>query len=127
MRDGLWSYRRPHTTRAIYVGTILTLLPLYGVSLIAAVLAAFLLRANLGITIGAQFLTNPLTSPPTYVATYFLGDWLMAVSSIGQDWSPGTRIVTALSIGGIAAGVAIAAMIDGTLRWRERPPRPNAS
>lgn len=71
MRDGLWSYRRPHTTRAIYVGAILTLLPLYGVSLIAAVMAAFLLRANLGITIGAQFLTNPLTSPPTYIATYF--------------------------------------------------------
>lgn len=72
-RSYIWSFRVKAVIPAIYVGCILAFLPLYGVQIPLAVLAAFALRANLPILASAQFITNPLTVLPVYYTAYQIG------------------------------------------------------
>ena len=72
-RSFLWSFRVRKVVPAIYAGCILALLPLYGIQLPLAVLLAFALRANLPILFSLQFITNPLTVLPCYLASYQVG------------------------------------------------------
>lgn len=72
-REYLWSLRRTHMRRAYYAGAVLALLPLFGVQLPLALVAALLLRCNLMVLAGLQFITNPLTAGPIYYLTHALG------------------------------------------------------
>jgi len=72
-RHYLWSFRVRPAVWAIYAGTILSLLPIYGVQVPIALLLAFLLRANLPILVSLQFITNPLTALPIYYVAYHIG------------------------------------------------------
>lgn len=66
----LWSFRVQRVVPALWAGCVLSLLPLYGVQLVIAVGLAFLLRCNLPILFGLQFISNPLTLIPLYYANY---------------------------------------------------------
>jgi uncharacterized protein (DUF2062 family) len=72
-RDYLWSFRRQHLRRAYYAGSIIALLPLFGIQLPLALVAALLLRSNFVVLGGLQLITNPLTAAPIYYATHQLG------------------------------------------------------
>jgi uncharacterized protein len=69
----LWSFRARAVVPALYAGTILALMPLYGVQMALAVLCAFALRANLPVLFSLQFITNPLTVLPAYFACFQIG------------------------------------------------------
>lgn len=58
------------------VGVFCAFLPLPGQMILAALLALYL-RSNLAISIALVWLTNPLTMPPLFYATYRLGAWIM--------------------------------------------------
>ena len=73
-RPYLWSLKRRRIIRAIYLGCILSLLPLYGLQVILAFVASLLLRCNLMIAVALQFITNPVTAIPLYLLTYKIGD-----------------------------------------------------
>lgn len=75
----LWSFRVEHVIPAIYAGSILTLMPLYGLQVIGAFLLAVLLRANLPILIGLQVVSNPLTVLPIWYAAYQIGRIILSV------------------------------------------------
>ena len=71
---------------ALYVGSIVALLPLLGVQVAIAFVLALLFRANVMILVGLQFITTPFTAPPLYFGTYHVG--LVAIEAAGFDTEP---------------------------------------
>jgi uncharacterized protein (DUF2062 family) len=81
----LWSFRYAQVAPALYVGTIISLLPIYGLQIPAAILFALLLRANLPIFVALQFLTNWLTTVPLAYACYEIGRWSLHIFDVTID------------------------------------------
>lgn len=107
----LWSFRAQHVLPALYLGCVLSLLPVYGIQFGLALALALLVRGNVTVLMGLQLITNPITAVPAYIVTYKLGMWLIAVTGLGHGMSVwGTR-VNALVIGGVVVGVLIALAI----------------
>lgn len=115
-RPDLWSFKRPQVMRAIYAGSVLALLPLYGVQFALAALLALLLRANLTITVALQMLTNPLTLVPVYGFTGWLGSVLLAQLPGSADLPAAMFYAQALTLGGLVAGIGLALVAD--VGWR---------
>lgn len=82
-RSYLWSFRSEHVRPALYVGSILSLMPTLGVQLPLALLMAIVLRMNFMVVGGLQFLTNPVTAPALYYGTYQLGHAIIEASGFG--------------------------------------------
>ncbi|MGE9295222.1 MAG: DUF2062 domain-containing protein [Puniceicoccales bacterium] len=72
-RSYLWSFRREDVVPAIYVGCILCMLPIYGIQVPIAFFLAILFRCNLMMMVGTQFITNPFTAGPLYLAACIVG------------------------------------------------------
>lgn len=84
-RAYLWSFRSEHVRPAFYAGSVLSLLPVMGVQLPAALVLSLLLRGNFMVMGGLQFLTNPFTAVPIYYATHQLGATIITRSGFGQS------------------------------------------
>lgn len=78
----LWSFRVEHVTPAIYAGCILTLMPLYGIQILLALLFAILLRANLAVLVGLQVVSNPITVFPIWFTAYQIGRLFLGLIGI---------------------------------------------
>ncbi|MGB0257507.1 MAG: DUF2062 domain-containing protein [Coraliomargarita sp.] len=85
----IWSFRTENAVPAIYIGCVLTLLPIYGIQLPLAFLFALIFRANLPILAGLQMVTNPFTALPIYFSLYQVGR--NCVNLAGIDALPLTR------------------------------------
>jgi uncharacterized protein (DUF2062 family) len=85
----IWSFRVEHAVPAIYAGCILTLLPLYGLQIVGALILALLLRANLPILVGLQIVSNPITVFPIWFSAYQIGRIFVGV--IGIEAAPLAR------------------------------------
>ena len=81
----IWSFRLENAVPAIYTGSILTLMPLYGIQVPLAIILALLLRANLPIIVGLQVVSNPLTILPIWFAAYQIGRMILSVIGINVD------------------------------------------
>lgn len=68
----LWHLNRRSVSMAFAVGLFCAWIPTPGQMAIAAV-GAFYLRANLPISIGLVWLTNPVTMPPLFYFAYLVG------------------------------------------------------
>lgn len=79
-RSYLWSFRSEHVRPALYAGSVTALLPIMGVQLPVAFILALLLRSNVMILAGLQFITNPFTALFVYPATYQVGKALIHAS-----------------------------------------------
>lgn len=84
-RTYLWSFRIENAVPAIYAGSILTLMPLFGIQIPSAFLLALLLRANLPILVGLQIVSNPLTILPMWFAAYQIGRDFLSVVGVQVD------------------------------------------
>lgn len=84
-RSYLWSFRIHHLRPSFYAGSILSLLPVMGVQLPAALVLSLVLRANFMVMGGLQFITNPFTAAPIYYATHQLGAKVIELSGFGQS------------------------------------------
>ena len=78
----IWSFRVKNAVPAIYAGSILTLMPLYGIQVPLAFLLALVLRANMPILVGLQIVSNPLTAVPLWLADYQIGRIILGVVGI---------------------------------------------
>ena len=88
-RSYLWSFRSREMVIAIYLGMIVALMPLVGVQmLLVSLFAIFLVRANLPILIGLQWISNPLTMGPIYYADYQIGMVLMQMVGLEPEVNP---------------------------------------
>lgn len=72
-RPYLWSLKPPAVIPALYVGSILSFMPLMSIQTPLAFLASLIFRCNLTITVALQFITNPLTAIPIYALAYKIG------------------------------------------------------
>ncbi|HKK17716.1 MAG TPA: DUF2062 domain-containing protein [Opitutales bacterium] len=88
-RAYIWSFRVENAVPAIYAGSILTLMPLYGIQLPLSLLLALLLRANLPILAGFQVVSNPLTVIPIWFSAYQIGRHFLGV--LGVEAAPLAR------------------------------------
>ncbi len=75
-RDYLWSWHPRHIVRAIYLGWIIALIPIYGFQMVVAFIASLYFRANCLIAMALQWITNPFTIGPILVGQYLLGDYV---------------------------------------------------
>ncbi len=87
-RNYLWSFRYEQLRASFYAGSILSLMPLYGLQLPLAFLVCLLFRTNFMVLGGLQFITNPVTIAPVYYGTYKLGMWVMDSSGFGHSDAP---------------------------------------
>jgi uncharacterized protein (DUF2062 family) len=108
----LFHLNRYSVSTAFLVGVFLAFFPLPGQMVLAAFIALWV-RCNLPITVALVWITNPLTIPPIFFATYKLGTWLLDTPEIqhismslswewinaelGQIWKP-------LLVGSLCAG-----------------------
>ena len=77
----LWSFQVTPVTRAFGVGLFVSWIPTPGQMAISAVIA-MQLRANLPISVGLVWLSNPLTWIPLYYSAYLVGTWILGIQSI---------------------------------------------
>jgi uncharacterized protein (DUF2062 family) len=117
-RPYLWSFRRASVLPSLYVGSVLAMMPLYGAQIPLALGAALLVRGNLTVMVALQFITNPLTLGPIYVADYVVG--ARVLEALGM-WGDGAAFgvhpkLTATFLGGAVLGLGVAVVAD--LLWR---------
>lgn len=143
-RSFLWSFRKSEVIPAIYSGCILSLLPLYGFQVLLAFGAALIFRANLMVVVALQFISNPLTVPFLYLASYKTGDFIL--TAFGFDFQqeivpkfaevaaaeadepipePGSRSrvgywIFATMIGGFILGLGLAIVLSITYQFIAR-------
>jgi uncharacterized protein (DUF2062 family) len=115
-RPELWSFKRAQILPALYAGSVISLLPLYGIQIVIAFAAALLLRANLTVMVALQFVTNPLTVVPVYAFTGWVGATLMRALGIGEQLPTAAFYANALFIGGVIVGLLFAVLAD--IAWR---------
>lgn len=119
----LWSFKKRYVVPALYGGSILAFLPLYGFQFLIAVGAALALRANLTVTVALQFITNPLTILPIYGFTGWVGVKLMNLAGVGTELGGAFRIANGLFLGGLAVGLGVAILLHIAYRlllWEAR-------
>ena len=122
-RPWLWSFRRREVMVSIYAGSVLALLPTYGVQVLLGLALAVVLRGNLAVMTALQMVVNPLTIVPIYAATYFIGDALLAAAGIDVGGGAAGGHAAALVAGGIVTGLGAAVLLDATWRfvaWESR-------
>lgn len=122
-RPYLWSFKRAQVLPALYVGSVISLWPIYGIQVVVALAAALLFRANLTVIVGLQFLTNPLTVVPIYAFTGWVGTRLMPYLGLADSLPSAAYYANALFIGGLIVGLAFAVIADITWRvvaWEAR-------
>jgi hypothetical protein len=133
----LWSFQSASVRRAIYLGSIIAFLPVYGLHLLLAFGAAIVVRANLAVTCAFLLITNPLSAGPIYYAAYRVGMWLIHTFEAGEGRDAlGTRF-NALFLGGLIFALGVAVVADlayglavweaGRLRQRHAEARERAA
>lgn len=72
----VWYRNRHYVARAFAIGLFVAMIPI-PMQMLAAALMAIPLNANLPISVGLVWVTNPITTPPVLYANYKLGAWLL--------------------------------------------------
>lgn len=133
LHKNLWSPTRESLARAWLIGWPLTVIPFLPGQSVLACIAALLVRGNLLLCIGLQFLSTPVTAPVHLPACYFVGEVVRGANPrhVWREVRSRPRLlltghaVTSLYLGaaviGFIGGAAGYAIILGT--WREKPRR----
>jgi uncharacterized protein (DUF2062 family) len=138
-RAYIWSFRLQHLVPAIYSGCILAFLPLFGIQLPLALLLAILLRANLPVLAGVQFISNPVTILPIYFSAYQIGRIFLGIFGVevpflgrrkfeailvslregqwGENFITVAQVFGVTSLGGAIVGLAVAATAVTILKF----------
>lgn len=122
-RPYLWSFKRPQVLASLYAGSVLAMMPVYGLQVAIGLALAILVRGNLTVMVALQMVTNPLTLGPIYYGTHSLGTWLIGLAGYGDGATRLGASANALVVGGIVAGLALALLVDGLWRlaaWEAR-------
>lgn len=137
----LFHLNRYSVSTAFLVGVFLAFFPVPGQMALAA-MVAFWVRCNLPISVALVWITNPITIPPVFFATYKLGVWLLDIPAIPEshmtfswEWinSEIKRLWKPLLVGSFCAGaffsitsyflINIIWRAHVLAKWRERRQR----
>ncbi len=111
----LWHINRRGVARAFLIGVFTAFLPIPFQMLIAAFLALYV-NANVPISVTLVWISNPLTIPPIFYATYLLGTQLLGMPvtdfsiELSMDWflQEVSNIWAPLLVGSLLAGIVLA-------------------
>ena len=120
-RPWLWSFHRREVMVSLYAGSVLALLPTYGLQLLLGFALAVWLRGNLAVMTALQMVVNPLTIVPIYGATLVLGHSVLGAFGVHGE-GPRAHAI-ALGAGGVVGGLGLAIVLDGLWRlvaWESR-------
>jgi uncharacterized protein len=123
----LFHLNRHSVSGAFFIGLFTAFLPLLGQMPIAALLA-LICRVNLPIAVALVWISNPITIPPIFYATYELGRWILdspaATFSVELSWewlsTEFTKLWQPLVAGSLVCGVVFggAGYISIQVFWR---------
>ena len=123
----LWHLNRRSVAQAFFIGIFCAFIPMPFQMALAAILA-FYFNSNLPISVGLVWLSNPITMPPLFYATYKLGAYLLDIparkfnSDLSLDSLLGqlNEIWLPLYLGSLLAGLffASAGYITMRILWR---------
>lgn len=125
----VWHLNRRSANRAMLIGIFCALLPIPFQMILALPLCIWV-RANLPLSMGIVWLTNPLTMPPVFYATYRLGTIMLDIPPVSfefemsWEWICSQFIIVwkPLVLGSLTSGILLAALgytsID--ILWRRR-------
>ncbi len=77
----LWHLNRHSVARAMAIGLFWAMIPM-PLQMAAAAAVAIPARANLPISIGLVWLTNPITMPPVFYCSYKFGAWMTSTPTL---------------------------------------------
>jgi uncharacterized protein (DUF2062 family) len=133
----LWHLNRHSVSVAALVGVFVAFLPM-PMQMLTAAAGAIWLRCNITLAVALVWLTNPLTMPPVFYATYRVGSWMMGIpadttdfefsidwlqQSLADIWAPlWLGSVTCGALLGTAAYLAMRLVwrVGVQLKWRAR-------
>jgi len=135
--SNLWHLNRRSVTVAVAIGLFMAFTPI-PLQMVAAAVAAMLLKANLPISVCLVWITNPVTMAPIYLFAYKLGAWLLnlppsdmsfelslswLIQELDHIWKPllfGCLVlsITASSVGYTATNILW--RLHVIRRWKER-------
>lgn len=95
----LWHLNRRSVSLAFAVGLFFAWIPSPAQMAMAAA-GALYFRANLPISVGLVWLTNPITMPPLFYFAYRVGIWLLDIPHFDGDFSLDTVFSSMADIGG---------------------------
>jgi hypothetical protein len=113
-RKYLWSFKESRVAPAILIGSVIAFLPIFGVQLLTVVVIALLLKVNLPVIVGLQFVSNTLTLVPIYLANYKVGAW--SLNSLGLHEAGSNSISFGLNstlLGGMILGTLFGLVVYG--------------
>lgn len=125
----LWHLNRHAVARAFAVGLFWAFIPV-PFQMVFAAGVAILWRANIPLSVALVWLTNPVTIPPVFYATYELGAWILGsprvhmpdrlnvdwfLSSLGAIWEP---LFVGSMLTALVAAVSGYYVIHALWRWR---------
>lgn len=125
----IFHLNRYSVSMAFLVGMFLAFFPIPAQMIVAAMVALWV-RCNLPIAVTLVWITNPITIPPIFFATYTLGAWVLDTPAMNIDitftweWINGelTRIWKPLLAGslitGIFCGVTSYTIINIIWQWQ---------
>ncbi len=136
-RSWLWHLNRRSVAKACFVGIFVAFIPMPMQMALAAILAVFA-NANIPVSVALVWISNPVTMPPMFYATYRFGVWLLnmqeqpfefelsfewILQGLGNLWLP--LYLGSLTVGLILAivaffGVRIFWRISVIKRWQQR-------
>lgn len=79
----LWRFHRRSVPRGVALGVLVGVLVPVG-QIVFAALLALPARANVPVAALTTFITNPFTTPPIWVAAYWLGEWMLKVDALTE-------------------------------------------
>lgn len=82
----LWRFHRRSVPRGVALGVLVGVIVPFG-QIVFAALLALPARANVPVAALTTFITNPITTPPIWIAAYWVGSWMMKVDAM-TDASP---------------------------------------
>lgn len=126
-KPNLWHLNRRSVAQAFFIGIFCAFIPM-PFQMILAALLAFYFNSNLPISVGLVWLSNPITMPPLFYATYSFGAYILDIpareynsdisldsllAKLGEIWVP-------LYLGSVLAGLifALIGYIAMRIIWR---------
>ena len=84
LRPDLWRFTRRSVPRGVALGVVVGVLVPVAQTVFAA-LFALPFRANVPVAAATTFVTNPFTTPPIWVAAYYLGHWMLKLDAVTPE------------------------------------------
>ncbi|PVX29240.1 DUF2062 domain-containing protein [Sphingomonas pokkalii] len=127
MHSSLWRFTRRSVPRGVALGMVTGILVPMGQIPASAVLA-LPLRANIPAAAATTFFTNPFTTPPLWIAAYWLGSWMLGPGGAKEvvEATPGwvdwllhdAGPATATGLVTITVALAVLGYFGSALLWR---------